>query len=100
MEGNRIRDPWKVLESWLQNYAQTGRQELLDRSLELGQQLDPDGGLTRVHRLLLAAGLTDEEAQQNLYLESKSSAETRGTRAYARIVMLLSSKNMNLFRRR
>ncbi len=75
MEGGRARDPWKMIEGWLDEYAQNGRKELLERSCELGQQLDPVTGLTRVHRLLLAAGLTDEEAKENL------SAQAEGRRA-------------------
>jgi hypothetical protein len=75
MEGGRARDPWKMIAGWLGDYAQSGRKELLERSCELGQQLDPLTGLTRVHRLLLAAGLSDEEAKENL------SAQAEGRRA-------------------
>ncbi len=75
MEGSRARDPWKMIEGWLSEYAHTGRRELLERSCELGQQLDPAEGLTRVHRLLLIAGLTDEEAEENL------TAQAEGRRA-------------------
>jgi hypothetical protein len=75
MEGSQARDPWKMIEDWLRDYARTGRKELLERSSELGQQLDPEAGLTRVHRLLLAAGLTDEEARENL------TAQAEGRRA-------------------
>jgi hypothetical protein len=75
MDGSRARDPWKMIGDWLRDYARSGRRELLERSCELGQQIDPEGGLTRVHRLLLKAGLTDAEAEQNL------TAQAEGRRA-------------------
>jgi len=71
MDGTRAREPWKMVEDWLTDYAAAGQRELLDRASELALQLDPANGLTRVHRLLLAAGLTDGEARDNL----KSQAE-------------------------
>ncbi|MCE9532389.1 MAG: hypothetical protein K8T89_14900 [Planctomycetes bacterium] len=73
MDGKLARDPWRMIEDWLGEYAKTGRKDLLERCCELGQQLDPEAGLTRVHRLLLTAGLTDEEAKENL----ESQAEGR-----------------------
>ncbi len=55
----------------MEEYARTGRRELLERSSELGEQLDPQNGLIKVHRMLLAAGLTDEEAHQNLHSQAR-----------------------------
>jgi len=66
MAGKLARDPWKMIEDWLREYARTGLKDMLERSCELGRQLDPEGGLTEVHRLLLAVGLTDEEASNHL----------------------------------
>jgi hypothetical protein len=66
LEGDEVRDPWDLIEEWLGKYARTGRAEFLDRSCELGQRVDPEGGLVHVHRLLLAGGLSDEEARANL----------------------------------
>ena len=83
MEGSRAREPWKMIEDWLLEYARTGRKDLLERGLELGQQLDRDNGLTRVHRLLLAAGLTDEEAEQNLTTQAEGSRSSLCPHCYA-----------------
>ena len=72
MEGNRAREPWKLIEQWLRDYGRTGKKELLERSYELSQQLDAQNGLTRLHRLLLSSGLTDAEAQENLTAKAES----------------------------
>lgn len=83
MDGARARDPWKMIEDWLSEYARTGRPELLERSCELGQQLDALGGLTRVHRLLLAAGLTDDEARENLTAQAEGGRASLCPHCYA-----------------
>jgi hypothetical protein len=83
MDGSRARDPWKMIEDWLGDYARNGRKELLERSCELGQQLDPAGGLTRVHRLLLVAGLTDAEARENLTAQAQGGRASLCPHCYA-----------------
>lgn len=83
MEGNLARDPWKLIEQWLSEYARTDDKGLLERSCELGQQLDPVAGLTRVHRLLLRAGLTDDEAKENLTAQAKGRRASLCPHCYA-----------------
>jgi hypothetical protein len=85
MEGSRARDPWKIIEDWLREYARNGRRELLERGCELGQQLDPAAGLTRVHRLLLKAGLTDEEAKENLTTQAEGRRASLCPHCYAMV---------------
>jgi hypothetical protein len=70
LETGRVREPWDVVGQWLGEFARTNRAELLDRSCDLAQALDPAGGLTRVHRLLLAGGTDDEEAHALLRAEA------------------------------
>ena len=66
LDGERVREPWEQIGDWLAEYAKTARPELLERSCELGRQLDPEEGLVRVHRLLLSNGVSDPEALANL----------------------------------
>ncbi len=83
MEGNRVLEPWRLIANWLGEYAETGKRTLLERGSELAQQLDPDGGLTRVHRLLLSSGLSNEEAQANLTNQAQSRRASLCPHCYA-----------------
>lgn len=62
LENGRVREPWDVVGDLLADFRRTGEAEYLDRACDLAQALDPTGGLTRLHRLLLLAGSDDEEA--------------------------------------
>src|SRR5689334_11485605 len=66
----RVREPWDVVGQWVTEFVRTNRAEQLDRASDLAQALDPAGGLTRVHRLLLAGGADDEEAHALLRAEA------------------------------
>jgi hypothetical protein len=70
LENGRVREPWDVIGQWLTEFTRTSRAEFLDRSCDLAQALDPTGGLTRVHQLLLAGGSNDEEAHALLRAEA------------------------------
>src|SRR5262249_28797654 len=69
-ENGRVREPWDLIGQWLNAYARTGRPEVLDRSCDLAQALDPAEGLTRAHRLLLKGGSDDEDARALLRAEA------------------------------
>jgi DNA-directed RNA polymerase subunit RPC12/RpoP len=83
MEGNRVLEPWRLIANWLREYAETGKRTLLERGSELAQQLDPQGGLTRVHRLLLSSGMSNEEAQGNLTEQAQSRRASLCPHCYA-----------------
>jgi hypothetical protein len=74
LDGRRVRDPWQMVEEWLTEML-PGRPPgdaaaLLDHCRTLGQRLDPENGLTRVHRLFMAHGVDDEEARRSLLAEA------------------------------
>ncbi len=71
LDGRRVRDPWGVVEAWLIEYRATGDAELLERCRIRGEQLDPEGGPHRVHRLLLRTGSADAEARRDLLGEAR-----------------------------
>ena len=83
MEGNRVLEPWRLIANWLREYAETGKRALLERGSELAQQLDPQGGLTRVHRLLLSTGMSNEEAQANLTKQAQTRRASLCPHCYA-----------------
>jgi hypothetical protein len=71
LDGRRVREPWRLVEDWLEQYGRSGSADLLIRSRTLGQYLDPARGLRRVHRLLLSLGVKDVEATQVLTAEAR-----------------------------
>src|SRR5207247_10579245 len=50
----RVREPWQLVEDWLEDYHRQRDAELLARCRAFGIHLDPEGGLRRVQRLSLA----------------------------------------------
>ena len=70
LESGRVREPWDVIGQWVTDFARTQRPDFLDRASELAQVLDPTGGLSRVHRLLLLGGSDDDEARTLLRAEA------------------------------
>jgi hypothetical protein len=62
LEGRRVRDPWRVMEDWLEDYRLERDGAVLDRCRELALKLDPDHGTRNVQRLLLRHGIEDREA--------------------------------------
>jgi hypothetical protein len=66
LDGRRVRDPWSVIEEWIALYRERREPEWIDHSRTLMQRLDSDDGARRFHRLLLANGIADDEAQRDL----------------------------------
>lgn len=69
-ENGRAREPWDAIGQWVSDYARTSKAEFLDRACDLAQALDPNNGLSRVHRLVLLGGADDEEAHALLRAEA------------------------------
>ena len=72
LEGRRVRDPWRVMEDWLEDYRLERDGAVLDRCRELALRLDPDHGLRNVQRLLLRHGIEDREALAALLGQARS----------------------------
>src|SRR5262245_1819755 len=70
LENGRVREPWDVVGQWVTEFVRGNRADSLERASDLAQALDPAGGLTRVHRLLLSGGADDEEAHALLRAEA------------------------------
>ena len=83
LENGRVREPWDVIGQWVTDFTRTNTADFLDRAIELAQALDPTGGLSRVHRLLLLGGSDDEEAHALLRAEAAEKNATLCPHCYA-----------------
>jgi hypothetical protein len=83
LDGRRVREPWSLVEEWLDAYRTGGDPELLERCRTLGQRLDPEQGLLHVQRLLLARGIPDAEARHDLLEEAREQHAARCPWCYA-----------------
>ncbi len=72
LDGQRVREPWSVVRSWVKEYRRTGDYELLERAEELSEQLDPVNGLVWVQRVLCADGKQDPAALEDLRAEARA----------------------------
>jgi hypothetical protein len=64
LDGRRVREPWPLIEEWLDSYKENRSDELLKQSEELARRLDPERGPDKLQRLLAARELTAPEARQ------------------------------------
>lgn len=71
VDGQSVREPWRLIEDWVEACYQKPNPELLVRCRELAQRADPEKGLSRLHRLLLAHHIDDSEARQSLLAEAR-----------------------------
>jgi hypothetical protein len=72
LDGQRVREPWRVLEDWAVDYGLEKDPDLLKRCQDLAARVDPEGGLTRLHRLMLRRGTQDREVIAALVTEAKA----------------------------
>jgi hypothetical protein len=71
LDGRRIREPWRLVEEWIQDYRRSNNPELLVRCRALGPHLDPSHGFERVCRMFVANGIADLEARHFLLEEAR-----------------------------
>jgi multisubunit Na+/H+ antiporter MnhG subunit len=83
LDGRRVRDPWTIIEDWLDEYRTKGDPELLERCRIVGQRIDAEQGLARVQRLLIARGVDDPEAKRSLIEEARECHASRCPECYA-----------------
>jgi hypothetical protein len=71
LDGRRVRDPWAVIDDWIDAFKERGETEMLERCRTAAQRLDPEQGPSRVNRLLLQRGVEGAEARRDLLAEAK-----------------------------
>jgi len=66
LDSRRVREPWGLLDEWVNRYCEQRQPELLERCRALVQRFDAEEAAQRFHRLLLSRGIADEEARRAL----------------------------------
>ena len=66
LDGQKVRDPWALIQDWLDEADGELEPGVFTRCQSLAQQADPDNGTVRVCRMILRTGLKDAEAQRGL----------------------------------
>jgi hypothetical protein len=99
LDGRRVRDPWSVIEDWIDAYRARGNAELLQRCRVLAQRLDPDGGPSRLRRLLLERGVNDPAARQGLCEEARRRHAAVCPACYAAVPVPREAPPLKLIRR-
>src|SRR5262249_21722837 len=66
LDGRRVREPWRGVADWVEDYGLEKDPEMLARCRELAERLDPRGGARELDRLLLRQGVDDAGARRAL----------------------------------
>jgi hypothetical protein len=70
LHGERVREPWQLIEEWVDHGLHHGDTAAVDRARELAQQIDPAGGPRRVQRLIAGRAGKDVETGRTLLAEA------------------------------
>jgi hypothetical protein len=71
LDGRRVRDPWSVIDDWLDEYQESRNDELLERCRVAATKIDAQAPL-RLQRIFLARGVEDPESLESLIEDAKS----------------------------
>jgi hypothetical protein len=71
LDGQCVREPWRVLEDWAVDYALEKDAALLERCRELAVRAEPEGGLLRLYRLMFRHGVRDRDFLTLLQAEAR-----------------------------
>jgi hypothetical protein len=85
LDERSVRDPWRLIEDWLDEYCQSPKPPLLARCRALARRVDPEGGIRRVERLFLAHRIEDELARRALLTEARMLKVSLCPRCFAMI---------------
>jgi uncharacterized C2H2 Zn-finger protein len=76
LDGQRVREPWRVIEDWIVDYGLEKDPQVLKRCRELALKDDPRAGLARLLRMLYRRGLRDRELLKELRASIQSQKAT------------------------
>jgi hypothetical protein len=72
LDGQRVREPWRLLEDWAVDYGLEKDPDLLKRCRDLARQVDPEGGLPRLQRLMIRHGIEEGGVLDELAAQARA----------------------------
>jgi hypothetical protein len=78
----REREPWRLVEEWIAGCAVKPDAALLAHCFEVARHLDPEDGVLRAQRLVLARGIDDPVARRDLLAEARRRQQTLCPRCF------------------
>jgi hypothetical protein len=102
LNGLRVREPWQMIEDWIDESRRKNDADILDRCRALAQRMDPDNGLQRVQRLCLAHGIEDAEARKAFLAEAAEQHASLCPHCFALVPMpgAVPARPLNAYRGR
>jgi hypothetical protein len=85
LDGRRVREPWRLIEDWLEDYRLEKDIVLLERCREMAQRLEGKYGMDRLYRLLLARGIEHAEARRKLLAAARRQQTSLCPHCYATV---------------
>jgi hypothetical protein len=85
LEGRRVREPWRLIEDWLEDYRLERDPQLMARCEELAGRLDPKQGPAHLQRLLLQHGVEDAEARTTLLAQARQQRASLCPHCYSQV---------------
>jgi hypothetical protein len=71
LDGRRVKEPWSLIEEWLEAAGPRPNAEVLERCRDLAERADAEHGLQRVQRRLVARGLADSDTRRTLLEDAR-----------------------------
>jgi hypothetical protein len=62
LEGRRVREPWRMIDDWIEDYRLERDAAILERCRELAMRLEGNDGLVRLQCVLLKHGIEDRDS--------------------------------------
>lgn len=87
LDGQRVREPWPVIEDWLAEAGPGGDASILERCRTLAQQLDPERGLHQLQRLIVSRKINDPDARRALLAEAAAHRGSLCPRCYDLVLL-------------
>jgi hypothetical protein len=85
LDGKRVRKPWRQIERWMRDYQKTGRPDLLERCLAIGDSTAGVDGRLRVARLFMLRGIKHERAAGELLSRARDRQVSLCPRCFKRV---------------
>jgi hypothetical protein len=96
LDGQRVREPWRAIEDWLEDYRVDGDPDVLQRCWSLARRIDAKQGPARIQRLMLQHGIEDGKAREDLLAEAKDLKASLCPHCFAHVPVPLEPAKLQL----